>query len=398
MCSDTDIGLLLKGGLLPDGGTADILIRDGKIAEISDGLAAPEGVREIDVAGRLVSPGLVNGHVHLDKTLLGAPWIPHIDGGTIAERIAAEKKIRARINTPLETRATALIDLLTEQGTVALRSHIDIDPEIGLTNLEVILALREKMRERISIQLVAFPQSGVRAAPGTAALLEEALKLGVETIGGLDPAAIDGDVEGQLDLVFDLAARYGAGIDIHLHDGGELGIFELGQIADRCRAQGLAGRVAVSHAYALGMVAESDAAAMADQLARAGVAIMTSASEFGAMPRVKLMLDCGVLVFAGSDGIRDAWSPFGNGDMLERAQLIAYMSGMKSDADLLAAFALATQSAAQALGLEDYGLRAGNPADLVVFRAASVQEAVVTHAPRELVIKGGRIRHKELDP
>ena len=111
MCSDTDIGLLLKGGLLPDGGTADILIRDGKIAEISDGLAAPEGVREIDVAGRLVSPGLVNGHVHLDKTLLGAPWIPHIDGGTIAERIAAEKKIRARINTPLETRATAKLPI-----------------------------------------------------------------------------------------------------------------------------------------------------------------------------------------------------------------------------------------------------------------------------------------------
>jgi len=392
MSNNIDAGLLLKGGLLPDGATADILIRDGNIAEISSSLAAPEDVREIDVAGRLVAPGLVDGHVHLDKTLLGAPWIPHLEGGTVVERIAAEKDIRARVNTPLETRATALIDLLTEQGTVALRSHVDIDPEIGLANLEVILALREQMRDRVSIQLVAFPQSGVRAAPGTAALLEEALKLGVETIGGLDPAAIDGDVEGQLDLIFDLAARYNAGIDIHLHDGGELGIYELGQIAQRCRANGLGGRVAVSHAYALGMVAESVAAATAEQLAQAGVAIMTAASGFGAMPPVKLLLECGVLVFAGSDNIRDAWSPFGNGDMLERALLIAYMSDMKSDADLSAAFALATQNAAQALGLENYGLHAGNPADLVVLRAASVQEAVVTHAPRDLVIKGGRIR------
>ena len=91
----------------------------------------------------------------------------------------------------------------------------------------------------------------------------------------------------------------------------------------------------------------------AAQLARAGIAIMTAASEFGAMPRVKLLLDRGVLVFAGTDGIRDAWSPFGNGDMLECALLIAYMSAMKSDADFLAAFALATQSAAQALGLEN---------------------------------------------
>ena len=159
---------------------------------------------------------------------------------------------------------------------------------------------------------------------------------------------------------------------------------------------GLAERVAVSHAYALGMVAVSDAAAMAYQLARAGVAIMTSASSFGAMPPVKLLLDCGVVVLAGSDNIRDAWSPFGNGDMLECALLIAYMSAMKSDADFLAAFALATQSAAQALGLENYGLRAGNSADLFVFRAASVQEAVVTHAPRDLVIKGGRIGQKGL--
>ena len=104
MCSDTETDLLLKGGLLTDGGTADILIRDGKFAEISKGLAAPEGVREIDVSGRLVSPGLVNGHVHLDKTLLGAPWIPHVDGGSIAERIAAEKKSAHASTRPSDRR------------------------------------------------------------------------------------------------------------------------------------------------------------------------------------------------------------------------------------------------------------------------------------------------------
>ena len=348
-------------------------------------------MREIDAAGRLIAPGLVDGHLHLDKTLLGAPWVPHLDGGTVIERIAAEKEIRARMDVPLAARATALIDLITGFGTTALRSHINIDPDTGLTDLEIILALREKMSERISIELVAFPQSGVRVAPGTAELLEEALKLGVETIGGLDPAAIDGDVEGQLDLIFDLAERHGVGIDIHLHDSGELGIFELEQIAARCAAAGLGGKVAVSHAYALGMVAESVAAATASKLATAGVAIMTAASDFGAMPPVKLLLQCGVLVFAGSDNIRDAWSPFGNGDMVERAMLIAYMSGMKSDADLSAAFNLATESAARAIDLEGYGLAVGNAADLVMFGTGSIQEAVVSHAPRDVVIKNGRI-------
>ncbi|MBT5674081.1 MAG: amidohydrolase family protein [Rhodospirillaceae bacterium] len=384
-------GLLLKGGVLPDGNSADIRIQGGKIAEIAGSIAAPEGVREIDVTGQLVSPGLVNGHVHLDKTLLGASWIPHLPGDTVAERIKAEKKIRSEVNVPLKTRATALIDLLTGFGTTAVRSHVDIDPDIGLAHLEVILALREEMRERLSIELVAFPQSGVAAAPGTAELLNEAMKLGVENIGGLDPAAIDGDVEGQLDLVFGLAERYDAGIDIHLHDGGELGIYELEQIAERCRAGGLNGKVTVSHAYALGMVSGSVAARTAEKLARAGVAILTAASGFGAMPPVKLLLENDVHVFAGTDNVRDAWSPFGNGDMAERAALIAYRCGMNSDEDLRAAFDMATTSAARALGLENYGLAAGNPADLVVFQAASVPEAIASHAARGLVIKGGRI-------
>ena len=391
MTDNDGAGLLLKNGALYRGGTADILISDGVISEIGESIAAPQGARVIDLAGRLVSPGLVDGHVHLDKTLIGAPWVPHLEGGTVRQRIAAEKKIRAQVAVPLAERAAALIDLLTQQGTTALRSHVDIDPQIGLSHLETLLSLREKMRDRVSIQLVAFPQSGVAAAPGTAELLEEALKLGVENIGGLDPAAIDGDVAGQLDLLFDLAERHGAGVDIHLHDDGELGIFELEQIAARCHARGLGGRVAVSHAYALGMVDSARAGATAERLAEAGVAIMSAASGFGAMPPVKLLLDRGVLVFAGSDNIRDAWSPFGNGDMVERAMLIAYRSGMSSDADLYAAFDLATTSAARALGLKDYGLAAGNPADLVVFHAAAVPEAVAIHAPRDLVIKAGRI-------
>ncbi len=229
--SDSD-----KSAVLLKGGRADILIQGGNIAGIAASITAPSGAQEFDLAGRLVSPGLVNGHAHLDKTLLGAPWVPHLPGDTVVERIAAEKEIRSQLAVPLKVRATALIDLLTSHGTSAVRSHVDIDPDIGLAHLEVILALREEMRERLSIQLIAFPQSGVRAAPGTAELLKEAMKLGVENIGGLDPAAIDGDVEGQLDLIFALAERHGAGIDIHLHDGGELGIYELKQIAERCRA------------------------------------------------------------------------------------------------------------------------------------------------------------------
>lgn len=381
--------LVLNNAVLATGKSADVLVSGGVIAQIGDSVAEQEGIRRIDLQGRLLCPGFVDGHIHLDKTLMGAPWVPHVAGNTVEERIAHEKAIRQRIGVPVETRALALVEQVIRRGSTWLRSHVDVDPELGLANLEAILSVREQVRERISIQLVAFPQSGVLAAPGTAELLEEAMKLGADHVGGLDPAAIDGDANGQLDLIFGLAERYGTGVDIHLHDPGDLGLHELRLIAERTRALGLGGRVAVSHAYALGMVDEGAARATADDLAGAGVAIMTAASGFGAMPPMKLLLDAGVRVFAGSDNIRDAWSPLGNGDMLERAMLVAYRANMKTDEDLAKAYALATHDAAAALGIEAYGLKESAPADLVALAAPSVPQAVAEYPPRDLVIKAG---------
>ena len=383
--------ILLRNATLATGGTGDVLVEDGKIAAIGLDLAMPVDAIALDLGGRLLCPGFVDGHVHLDKTLLGAPWVPNRAGATIAQRIAHEKDVRAECAVPIEQRALALVERVTSRGTTWLRSHVDVDPDIGLSHLEAILSVREQVRDRAWIQLVAFPQSGVLAAPGTAELLEEALKLGAELIGGLDPAAIDGDAVGQLDLIFGLAERYGAGIDIHLHDPGELGIHELQLIAERAKALGLGGRTTVSHAYALGSVDPDTASATADALAAAGVAIMTSAPGALTLPPVKMLLAAGVKIFAGSDNIRDAWSPFGTGDILERAMLTAYRSCLRSDDDLETCFRMVTETPAAVLGIADYGLVVGAPADLVVLPAAAVPEAVVERPPRDLVMKGGRV-------
>ena len=383
--------MILTNARLPDGDFADVEIAGGLIAALNaPGRPHPPNDR-IDLEGALLLPAFVDGHIHLDKTHWGAPRLPHVEGRSVRERIAAERVERHRVALPIEARASALVRTLIANGATRVRSHIDIDNDVGLANLEAVLSVREAFRDWIDIQLVAFPQSGVMTEKGAPDLIAAALTTGADLVGGLDPAGFDDDVKGQLDIVFGLAERFGKGIDIHLHDGGEIGASELRDIADRTIAAGLQGRVAVSHAFALGSVAPAVFDKTADALARAQVAIMTSCPPSAPVPPVKTLRQRGVLVFAGSDNIRDCWSPFGNGDMLHRAAIIAERHAMFTDRELEDAFALATSEADKALGDPRRGLHAGAAADLVAVEATSVADAVVDRPRRLLVLRAGRV-------
>jgi cytosine/creatinine deaminase len=383
--------MILANARLPEGDFADVEIAGGLIAALHvPGDVHPAGER-IDLAGALLLPAFVDGHIHLDKTHWGAPRLPHVEGRSVRERIGAERVERHRVALPIEARASALIRTLIANGTTRARSHVDIDNDVGLANLEAVLRTREAYREWIDIELVAFPQSGVVTEKGAPDLMAAALRAGADLIGGLDPAGFDNDVKGQLDIVFGLAERLGKGIDIHLHDGGETGVAELRDIAERTIAAGLQGRVAVSHAFALGTVAPSLFEKTADALARAEVAIMTSCPPSAPVPPVGKLRARGVTVFAGSDNIRDCWSPYGNGDMLDRVAIIAERHEMFTDRELKDAFALATSEADKALGRPRRELRAGAVTDLVAVAAASVADAVIDRPPRKLVIRAGRI-------
>ena len=391
----TALGCLINARLA-DGRLVDIGVTAGRITTIDRAAGAAATSGRLDLCGKLTLPGFVDGHIHLDKTLLGLPFQPHWAGSTVAERIAIEKRVLRDLPIPVETRAKTLVSQVSRFGTVALRSHVDIDTDWGLSNLHALLRVREDVRNIMDIQIVAFPQNGILRDPGTAELLEEALAAGADLIGGLDPAGIDGDVKGHLDVVFGLAERHGVGVDIHLHDAGALGCFELRDIAARTIATGLQGRVAVSHAFALGSDDTADVEATLTALAQARVAIMTNEPGSVAMPPVAQLHAAGVLLFAGSDNIRDSWSPYGNGDMLERAMLIGYRQGMRGDADIARCFDLVTAAPARVLGLgleTAYGLTIGAWADLVVLNAASVPEAVVGRPSDRLVIKRGVLLH-----
>ncbi|WP_157251184.1 amidohydrolase [Nonomuraea typhae] len=382
---------LLRGGRPWGlGAPADILVESGLIRQVGPALDAP-AAHVVDVSGLLVLPGLVEAHCHLDKTLYGGPWVPHSADDTLAGRIGNDLARRAELGVPDVGRIEALLRRMSAFGTTHVRTHTDIDPETGLRGVE---AVREAAgRVPVTVQQVAFPQHGVLTNPGTAELLEEALKSGVEAVGGLDPAGIDRDPVRHLDLIFGLAERYGAHLDIHLHDGGTLGAWELELITERTKALGLGGRVTVSHAYALGRLDDAHQDRLAEGFAAAGVALATGAVYDFPVPPVKKMRAAGVVIACGHDGIRDLWGPYGSGDMLERAMHLAYRSTFRADPDIELALEAATYGGARALGLTGYGLSAGDRADLVVVPAAGAAEAVVTHPSRSLVMKDGSVLH-----
>ena len=381
---------LLLRGARPWGfdGPADVLVRDGVIARIEPDIAA--GSAElIDVADRIVLPGLIDAHCHLDKTLHGGPWVPHSAGDALEDRIGNDLRRRGELGIPDVDRITALLEQMVAAGTSRVRSHTDIDPEVGLRGVVAVRAAAERLGGRIGVEQVAFPQHGLLINPGTAELLEEALGSGVETIGGIDPAGIDGDPVRHLDILFDLAARYDAGIDLHLHDGGSLGVWELELIAQRTRDAGLGGRVTVSHAYGFCQADAATQGRVIERLTEAGVTLVTAAVYSFPVPPIKRLRAAGANVACGHDGICDLWGPYGSGDMLERAMHVAYRSTFRRDEDIELALDAATYGGARALGLERYGLVPGAPADLVVVAARTAAEAVVTHPVRELVLKDG---------
>ena len=380
---------LVGGTLWGAEGPVDVLLEDGRIAAIG---GPPAGnAQTIDVTGMLLLPGLVEAHCHLDKTLYGGPWVPHTAGDALADRIAHDLDRRAELGVPDVDRITSLLERMSSFGTTLVRSHTDVDPIVGLRGVEAVNEAAARFADRVSVQQVAFPQHGILTNPGTERLLDEALAGGVEVVGGIDPAGMDRDPVRHLDVVFGLAERHGAAVDIHLHDGGSLGAWELRLIAERTKSLSLGGRVAVSHAYAFGGMSDRDSDALAETLAEAGVAIVTGAVYDFPVPPVKKLRAAGVTVACGHDGIRDLWGPYGSGDMLERARQVAYRSTFRRDDDIELALHAATYGGRALLGLPAGPIGVGSPADLVVVGVPTAAEAVVTVPERRLVISAGRV-------
>jgi cytosine deaminase len=395
--------LIIHNARLADGRLVTVRIEQGLIASIeavppgggtsanAPPTPAANGSATLDAEGDLLLPALVEGHTHLDKTWFGLPWMENETGFGVAERAAYEREVEARIAYPTLVRAGRLIEQMVANGSTRIRTHVDITPTEGLTRLEGVLEARDKYRDVAEVQVVAFPQLGVMPHPDMVDRLDAALRAGADVLGGIDPATIDGDITGQLDAMFALAQRHDVGLDFHLHTSGSLGIHELEQVALRSKACGMQGRVVASHAHGLGSSSPDVQRATAERLAQAGVAVCTYAPGWVNLPPLKLLSAAGVTVFAGSDNVRDAWVPYGTGDMLERAWIVAYRSGFRRDSEFGFAFEMCSRLGALGCGFGSHELAPGCQADLMLVAAENIPDAVCRRPPRHYVIRRGRI-------
>ncbi|WP_118138447.1 amidohydrolase family protein [Oceanicella sp. SM1341] len=381
--------LLLRNTRPMGAAATDIAILDGRFA--APGAPLPEGTQVIDCAGAILAPGLVEAHTHLDKSLLGLPWYRNEVGPRLIDKIENERAVKVSLGLHPQVQSERQALLSVSRGTTHIRSHVDVDTEHGLAGIEGVAETRARLAGIVDIEIVAFPQSGMMIRPGTAELMDAALSAGADVVGGLDPCGIDRDPKAHLDVVFALAQKHGKPVDIHLHERDALGAFSMELILERTKALGMEGLVTVSHAFCLGMADRAAAAALTEALAEARVHIITTAPASTAVPAVKELAAAGVLTGAGSDGIRDTWGPYGNADMLERAMLVGLRNNLRRDDELALAFDICTRGGAAIMALPGYGLAPGDRADAVLLSGETLAEAIVTRAPRPLVVKGGRV-------
>ncbi|MBB4144534.1 amidohydrolase family protein [Rhizobium rhizoryzae] len=382
--------LLLRNVRPMAGESCDILIRNGKIAGF--GTFEADGAMPVeDGQGAIIAPGLIDAHTHLDKTTWGMPWHVNNRAAILRGRIDFERENRKQIGIDPHRQSMRHAIGLAANGASHIRSHVDIDTTHGLSLVEGIWQTRDALKGIIDIEIVAFPQSGVMVMPGTVELLDEALRQGCEVLGGIDPCGIDRDPKGQLDILFALAVKHGVDIDIHLHETGDLGAFTMELIFERIRANGMEGRVAISHAFALGMNDYLRVGKLIDEIARLDVAILTTGAPSATVPSIMRLKEAGVRVGGGCDGIQDTWGPWGQPDMLDRAKIIGMKNGLRSDIELAHVLHVVSQGGADVMRLKDYGLAIGCNADFTLLTGETLAHAVVDVAPRPMVVKGGRV-------
>jgi cytosine/creatinine deaminase len=393
--------------LATTGETADVGIRGGRIAALGD-LAESPTRRQIEAGGRLIVPGFVDAHVHLDKAYL-LDRTPSREG-TLAEaiRVTAEAKQRFTVED-IQARARRLLEGAIAAGTTAMRGHVEVDPIVGLRGVEAVLPLRAEYADRLDLQLCAFAQEGILKTPGTEALLREALRAGADLVGGCPYNDTDGPA--HVDRVFALAREFACDVDFHADFADEPVHRHVDVIVDRTERHGWQGRVAIGHLTELAACDPTEQARIAGRLRAAGTAVITlPATDLYLMGRqdarnvrrgltpVRRLLAAGVTVAAATNNVQNAFTPAGNADPLLLTFLLVVGAHMGGDSGMTAALDMVTVAPARILGRQDHGLAVGCRADLVVLDASTVAEAVGGFPARALVVKSGRITARAGDP
>ncbi len=377
----------------------DIGIESGRIAAIEPDLAA-DG-REIEIGGRLVTPGFIETHIHLDKSCILDRC--KSDKGDLDEAI--EEVAKAKKNfTPDDVRARAIRTLEKSilQGTTHMRTHLEVDPIVGLRSLEGILPLIDEYKWAIDLEICVFPQEGLLNNPGTDELMVEGLKRGCKAVGGAPYT--DSDPPGQIDRIFEMAREFDVDIDMHLDFGHTAEGMTIEHVCKRTEEYGYGGRVAVGHVTQMSVLEAPEFERITKRAADAGVAVtvLPSTDLFlmgrhqdhgvlrGVVP-VHKMLRAGVNCSLSSNNVLNPFTPFGDCSLIRMANLYANICQVGQRDDKIECFNMVTQRSAKLLNLVDYGIEVGKSADLVVIDNVDQESALAELSTPLMGFKGGHM-------
>lgn len=394
--------LLVRNARLSSGQLVDLAIDEGTFRRIGPSLDLDAG-REIDAGGRLVTPPLVDSHVHLDAALtVGDP--AYNASGTLGEGIQIWGERKERLTKEdVKRRAAQAIKWEVAQGTLFIRSHVDVcDPD--LTALRALIELRDEVQDICELQLVAFPQDGIYSSPEVPDLMDKALSLGADVVGGIPHYEFTRELgERDVHLAFELARKHNCPIDCHTDETDDPNSRFTEIMAANAIRDGLRGRVTASHCTAMHSYDNAYASKLVGLLARSGINVVANPFDNiilqgradtypkrRGMTRVKELLAAEVNVSLGHDSIMDPWYPLGRGDMMGAASMALHVLQMSGKDEIDEIFTLVADRASRTLGIGDrYGIEEGKPADLVIFDAPDCYEALRLNPARLYVVKNG---------
>ena len=398
------VDLIVRNARLLDGRLLDIAVEDTRFVRIGPALDL-DATTVIDAEGRLLTAPLVDCHLHLDASLTaGRPRFNQ--SGTLIEGIHVWGELKPTLTEQdVFERASQIVRWSAAQGTLWIRAHADVS---GSNDAMVrgLLRVRDELADLCTIQVTAFPQDGIYANEGDAQRLEEAIRLGVDCVGGIphyEPTTELGLRE--VHRVFELAKTSNRRIDIHCDETDDPSSRFLEVMADNTVKSGLAGRVTASHCTAMGSYEPYYSSKLRGFLRRAGINIVVNPyansliqGRLDPYPKrrgfaqLKELLAAGVNVSLGNDVIIDPWYPMGRADLVDAAHLALHFTYMSSREEITEMLRLATERGARTLGVEDdYGIEEGKPADCVIFDAATPIDVISLRATRRYVIRRGRV-------
>lgn len=386
----------------------DIGISGGKVAKIGNDLTS---LNVVDANGDVVVPTFIESHIHLDKALLERVK-PNIEGTLAgAIRITGELKKGFQYDEVL-ARSRQVLEMLLSHGTTIVRAHPDTDPLGGLTGFKVMLELKKQYENSLDLQVVAFPQEGIVKMEGAYEILEQAMELGADVVGGCpyNENSYE-DTKKHIDMVFDLAKKYNKDLDFHADFGDnpeDLRYRSIDYIIEKTEKEGYQGRVTVGHMTSLSSIEPELLKKTIDRMAKAKINIAPLPatdmylSGRGDVNRVrrgvinpKPFLDGGVNVVFSSNNIRNAFTPFGRGDLLMIGSLFEHAAQLGSISDQKLLLNMITYNAAKLLGISDtYGLEEGKNADMVVLGTKVVSDIFLDVPVKRFVIKRGKIIYR----